>query len=187
MEWNDNNIIEIVNYINEELKKGRSQKDIEVNDFGVAERVIAKRLKRKGYKKVDNQWIYANDNSHTSATTDIKPVEKKDPVNELSIFNDDKMKNNLIDLVKNYDKIMTIVNQYDKVSDSPSYMANNEHFSGISIELPIDPKKDYRTTVRVNSVVWDQFTAFTDSHKEFTKKDLLSMALKEYINKYKKE
>ena len=187
MEWNVKDLDNIIQYINTELLNGRSQKDIEVNDFGVAERVIAKRLHRLHYKKINNQWIYANDNSHTSATADIKPIDKKDPVNELSIFNDDTMKNNLIDLVKNYDKIMTILNQYDKVSDSPSYMANNEHFNGISIELPIDPKKDYRTTVRVNSVVWDQFTAFTDSHKEFTKKDLLSMALKEYINKYNKE
>ena len=37
-------IEEVVEYINKELLKGRTMKDIEVNDFGVNERVIGKRL-----------------------------------------------------------------------------------------------------------------------------------------------
>ena len=60
--WNNdiNNIEEVVIYLNSELSKGRTQKDIEINDFKVNERVIAKRLISRGYKKIDNQYIKNN-------------------------------------------------------------------------------------------------------------------------------
>lgn len=45
---------EIIEYINAELLKGRTMKDIEENDFNVNERVITKRLARKNVKK--NRW-----------------------------------------------------------------------------------------------------------------------------------
>ena len=47
MIYEEMSIEEVVEYINKELLKGRTMKDIEVNDFGVNERVIGKRLARK--------------------------------------------------------------------------------------------------------------------------------------------
>ena len=61
--WNDkdsniteNDIENIIDYINEQLTKNRTMKDIEVNDFGVNERGIRKRLDRRGYKKIDGVY-----------------------------------------------------------------------------------------------------------------------------------
>lgn len=51
MIYEEMSIEEVVEYINKELLKGRTMKDIEVNDFGVNERVIGKRLARKNVKK----------------------------------------------------------------------------------------------------------------------------------------
>lgn len=56
MEWNKDNIDEIVEFINRELKTGRPMNNIELEEFGVNERVIHKRLLRIGYKKIDNQY-----------------------------------------------------------------------------------------------------------------------------------
>lgn len=61
MEWDNDNIDRMVSYINLELSKGRTMIDIENNEFGVNERVIHKRLTRKGYKKVDHIYIKAID------------------------------------------------------------------------------------------------------------------------------
>lgn len=61
MEWDNENIYRMVAYINSELSKGRTMIDIENNDFRVNERVIHKRLTRKGYRKVDNIYIKAID------------------------------------------------------------------------------------------------------------------------------
>ena len=49
----------------------------------------------------------------------------------------------------------------------------------------MENKTDFRATIRVNNVVWENFSDFTNKHKEFTKRDLISMALKEYMENHK--
>ena len=51
MEWVRENIVNIVEFINNELSKGRSMASIEREEFGVSERVIHKRLIRLNYKR----------------------------------------------------------------------------------------------------------------------------------------
>lgn len=70
---NSMDIREIAEHMNAELKKGRTQKDIEINDFGVNEKVVKNRLDRKGYKKINNQWILSN--NHESVNTTNKTTE----------------------------------------------------------------------------------------------------------------
>ena len=41
------------------------------------------------------------------------------------------------------------------------------------------------TSIRLYSDVWRQFKDFTETHKEYKSMDLVSMALLEYIEKYK--
>ena len=57
MEWNRNNLIKIVEFINKELNNGKPMVKIEKESFGENERVIHKRLIRLGYKKIDNQYV----------------------------------------------------------------------------------------------------------------------------------
>ena len=56
MEWNRDNIVNIVEFINNELSRGRTMVSIEKEEFGVSERVIHKRLIRLNYKRVNNQY-----------------------------------------------------------------------------------------------------------------------------------
>lgn len=196
-------INKIALYINAELSKGRTQKDIEINDFKVNERVIEKKLKRRGYKKINNQYVLENlnnkeyDNSNTLATTKEPKVisrlqednknkydnnmtivteDKYDNSNTL-VINDINIKNNLLELAKNYNKILRIIERYDKEYD--------KEYDSIVIELPVETIKDFRTSIRVNNIIWEQFNTFANEHKEFTKRDLLSQALKEYIENHK--
>lgn len=187
-----NNIGEVVVYLNNELAKGRTQKEIEINDFKVNERVIAKRLISRGYRKIDNQYIkYDNrgaeviktkteerDNNHIKVIEDSK--QEYDNSNTL-VIKQKEIQNKLIGLAKNYDKILKIIQEYDEQSDEQSDKNN----SNISIQLPMENKTDFRATIRVNNVVWENFSDFTNKHKEFTKRDLISMALKEYMENHK--
>jgi len=195
--WNGNldNIEQVEEYINIELKKGRSQKEIEINDFKVNQGVIKNRLNRRGYKKVDNQWVLPDKQYEEGNIKVISTLNKKYEDSNAKVFNiqetelkeydnnntlviaDEKIKNNLINLSKNYDKIMSIVQEYDKKYD--------KGYDSMVIELPIETIKDFRTSIRINNVIWEQFNKFSEEHKEFTKRDLLSMALKEYMDKYK--
>lgn len=194
-------------YINAELKKGRTQKEIEIIDFKVNERVIEKRLKRNGYKKINNQYIKPgniiaeqehtnilndsnkeNDTYINSMTTVIKNDKasnskdlRKYDNSMTTVIKNKKLEENLIDLLKNYDKLKNIINEYDKRYDKEYDREENK----IIVELPLENEKEFRTTIRVNKSIWTQFNNFSDNNKEFTKKDLLSMALKEYMEKYK--
>lgn len=192
--WNGdiNNIEEVVVYLNNELSKGRTQKEIEINDFKVNERVIAKRLTSRGYKKIDNQYIKyddsntrvikvdknKNDNSCTKVIEDNR--EEYDKSNTL-VINQKEIQNKLIGLAQNYDKILKIIQEYDQKYDAQY----DKEYERIVIELPIETKTDFRATVRVNNVIWEQFSDFSHNHKEFTKRDLISMALKEYMENHK--
>jgi len=58
-------------------------------------------------------------------------------------------------------------------------------------ELKVDEdmiNEEFKTTntIRVYSYVWEQFKDFADTYKEYKSMDLVSMALLEYIDKYKK-
>lgn len=193
--WNNdiNNIEEVVIYLNSELSKGRTQKDIEINDFKVNERVIAKRLISRGYKKIDNQYIKTNessikainnttisecDDSNTKVISNsYKEYDKSDTI----VIDKKEIQSKIIGLAQNYDKILEIIRAYDK-NDDVQYDKGNRD---IVISLPIETKTDFRATIRVNNIVWEQFSEFANAHKEFTKRDLISMALKEYIENHK--
>lgn len=192
--WNGdiNNIEEVIIYLNSELSKGRTQKDIEINDFKVNERVIAKRLTSRGYKRIDNQYIkYDKDNTKVINTNKnkhednhsivIKEDKKEYDNNNTIVINQTEIQNKLIGLAQNYDKILEIIQAYAK-NDDAQYDKNNRN---IVIHLPIETKADFRATIRVNNIVWEQFSEFANAHKEFTKRDLISMALSEYINNHK--
>ncbi len=81
---NTMDITKVAEHMNTELKKGRTQKDIETNDFGVNEKVVKNRLDRKGYKKVDNQWILKDT---TIETTKIIQNESIQEQQEKKAFN----------------------------------------------------------------------------------------------------
>ncbi|MCB2292339.1 hypothetical protein LGK95_02140 [Clostridium algoriphilum] len=58
-------------------------------------------------------------------------------------------------------------------------------------ELKIDEEMlsdEFKTTntIRLYTYVWDQFKSFTETYEEEKSMDLVSMALLEYIDKYKK-
>lgn len=189
--WNNdiNNIEEVVIYLNSELSKGRTQKDIEINDFKVNERVIAKRLISRGYKKIDNQYIKTNESSikainnttlsecDDSNTKVISNSYKEYDKSNTIVIDKKEIQSKIIGLAENYDKILKIIEQYDKKYD--------KEYDGIIVELPVETIKDFRTSIRVNNVVWEQFNEFVNNNKEFTKRDLISMALKEFIEKHK--
>lgn len=53
------------------------------------------------------------------------------------------------------------------------------------INISLENKEELRTSIRVNKEVWEEFELFSNRNKIYKKKDLLSMALKEYIENHK--
>ena len=140
-------------------------------------------MKRKGYILDGGKYKRAE------APVDV-PKDDKDNINVISkeeapnnmidVVPED-FKENMINLVNQYDKLQEIINWFSTKDDNVDVIEIN---TGIRIELPEAPIK--RTTIRVNEKVWNDFLDLADANSEFDKHSLLSMAIKEYVEKYKK-
>lgn len=180
MKWDISNIDNIVNFINLELDKGRTLADIERNDFEVNPSVISKRLGRLNYKRIDNKFIKLD--VRQPVRHDVISIEKVD-----ILENNNKMMtpSSIVINKENQEKLINIINRYDDIMDLLDNKQVNNFNNGIIIELPNEEgKKDTRATIRINKVIWERFNKFYDDNKAFSKKELLSQALKEFIEKY---
>lgn len=191
--WNNNNIDGVVEYINNELAKGRQQRLIEEQDFGVNEKVIVNRLKRRGYNKVDGRWVLGNPVKKEVSNTNVlhtSPVVKQpvivEPAKMGYVLDDKEALNKILSLANNHDRIIKLLDMYDKQYDGLSPLDFND--KDIVITLPTETKKDFRTSIRVNHIAWENFSEFCDKNiKAGSKKELLSMALIEYIKNHSRE
>lgn len=190
MEWKDENIERLVKEINIELKKGRSMKEIELEEFGVNERVIAKRLKRKGYIKKDNQYIISsekliqkdNKSINKSMNESITEVKQKDKValnkikgNDLS-YNELDI-NKLIELINLIEPIKEVIQEYNKSKNI------------IDIEptpqlQPIGVTEVKQKLFKIDVDILNRWDKFVLERKQFKVQDLVSLALDEFIKKY---
>lgn len=94
-----------------------------------------------------------------------------------AVINSD-MEQKLLNLIKYHDKLMDIVINFD---DNEITDINPKE---IIIKLPKDEDRSFRTTIRVNDVVWKRFKCFCEKNIDFAQKDLISMALVEYLSKF---
>lgn len=190
---------ELADYVNEQLKSGRNLTKIAKEDFGVNESTIRKRLTKDNmYKRTGNEYVrqcQTNEdekgelhNVRQSGRQVVTHTNTEQLNGNIKIISqtasqsvtrsiDNKKYNNLID---NYDIIMQMIEDYKKAKEHGS-----SSFNGLVVELPAEKKKDFRVTLRVNDVIYEAFKEFADANKQFTVKELVSQALKEFIDKYK--
>lgn len=194
MDINKLDIEQLVKYVNLELKKNSNLSVNKLCDnLEIKRSTLKTKLHKEKYFFDTNNRSYEKDKAAIAINDSMKGVIKNDDTNKNKDIspNDDTMKklisnndndmtfshqikSNLMELAKNYDKIMLLIDSDKNMND------------GITIELPVETKDNYRTTIRINNVVWENFREFCVKNKMFTQRDLLSMALTEYINKYKK-
>lgn len=126
-------------------------------------------------------YITFNDIKEKFADPEEEPKEIA-PININSIntevFTNDDI-SQLQEFISNYSIIMQMVEMFKQ---NNKINANNKN---IVIELPLEDDKAFKASYRVNKTVNEQFKEFCKEHKEFTTKDLLSQALKEFMDKYK--
>ncbi|HFL3653723.1 TPA: integrase [Clostridioides difficile] len=169
----------IVKYINDELISGKSLIKVSA-EVQTSESSIRKYLKKRCYKRINNRFIYVNEEG-------MQKVSEDDVSTQVKIVNQKKDSNTqkkLLLLADNYNEIIEMINWYNALENR-----NIEELSIQSKDIKIDlPSKNAkRTTIRIIEEVIDLFDEFCKEHSEFTKTDLMSMALLEYMNKYCEE
>ena len=176
-------IEDIVGYINEKLIELGSLKKI-ADTLQANESTIRKYLTSKGYKRVGDQFVLKDDmcnlREHTHdyhKIVGVNTTENKDVINLPDI------KENMIYISSEMDTLKDMI-QWFKTRDDKSNIGVIELREGIKIDLPEADIK--RTTIRINSKVWDMFNELVEENKPIDKHDIMGMALLGYINKYKK-
>lgn len=184
---NKDNIIEQVEYINKILrgkKKGFSR--IATEDFNITSENLLNQLKSFGYIKFKNQFVLQDEEQIVQevdivdegqsvgqdvvhSKSDVIVLPKKDNVLPLE-------KGNYKKLMSNFDVLMEMIEKYKKTNEVP--------VSDIVVQLPCESDKNYKTSIRIHKEVFEEFKLFCSKHKEFSQKELISMALLEYMNKY---
>lgn len=181
---NKDNILEQVEYINKILrgkKKGFTR--IATEDFNIASEELLNQLKSFGYSKVKNQFVLQDvgqvdiveegqsvRQDVVYSKTDVIVLPKKDNVVPVE-------KENYKKLMSNFDILMEMIEKYKKNNEIP--------VSDIVVQLPYESDKNYKASIRIHKEVFEEFKVFCSKHKEFSQKELISMALVEYMEKYK--
>ena len=175
-------------------------KILELQEQGVPRKEIQKIME---YKKLDYLNRYMNRKGYSldgelyikKDAPIIAPEEGvEDDKDNTSIINKEEAPENMVNLLPEgfKENMINLVNQYDKLQEMINWFNDKDNINntvievntGITIELPEAPIK--RTTIRVNEKVWNDFIDLAEANSEFDKHHLLSMALKEYVEKHKK-
>lgn len=191
MEWNVEKIEEIVEFINKELSTGRTMVNIEREDFRVNERVIHKRLVRKKYKKINNQYISIEDDSieekeskkskaNKSLTNVIQPTQSL----RMNEFNESDI-NSLKELITLVEPLKGVIQEYNKSLTSEKYIEVEP------IEVHIDRKNlsgiIKQVGFRVDETILEEWKEFIKNYDgEYKVQDLIGEALRQFIHKYSK-
>lgn len=174
--YEDYTIEENVQYINQMLEDGLSMKQIEEDHYNVAERVIVKRLLRRGYKRSSegNRLFVLVDSE--KATRKLNKANRK-PNKATNIFSDEEVQK-LKQLINNYDDIMYMCSKCNTT--------NTQHIHDIEDIQIIQTYNTKQKMFRVDVEVLERWSAFCEEYKHIKVQSLISSALLEYIEKYSK-
>lgn len=190
----------MITYLNYKLNEGQTVIRIR-EDLCIGEKKLQKIIKESGYKynQKSRQYILDND----SITKVIPKDEMYSDVIESDLVLDAQNKGNTLvipnDFEKQWNELISFKNNISAIQDDIQdviksykqgyYNGNTEVIEviqqdGITIREFKDDIK--ATTIKLHSESLDAWNKFCEKYKQYSKQDLHSMALEEYISKYDK-
>ena len=164
-----------IDYINNRLANGETVIRIR-EGLNIGEKSLQRLIKDSGYKY--NQKLKRYDKCV------IETLQNKEYYEDNTNIIPHNLKNDLIEIIQMKDDLKELIhnykNGYDKEHTSQVIEIVEE--KGIKINLP--ESEIVRSTFRVNKEVLDRWNLFCEENKEFSKTNLLSSSLLEYIEKY---
>ena len=178
MIYEDMTLDEIIKYINGELLKGRTMKDIEENDFYVNERVISKRLARKNVKKINGQFVL-NDGSKKPEI--IKKQVTAPVIDKISF-------NNSLDLMQNQEFLYLSkkVDMLEKAFKEMIYIqdSSKEVTKDLGLKIYYNEDKPIAKTIRLYKEVWDKIDKVKETLPHLSYQTVLNSLIDEITEKY---
>ena len=196
MDYKSMKLDDLAEYINLQLEKGRNFTEVATKDFSCNESTLRKRLTgKKLYKRIGNKYVRQcqteddkskNLNQINNVRQSVRHYVTDENMTQIisettsqSVTASPSDNEKFLRLISNYELIMQMLEDYKNTKN------NINRSNDLVVELPAETKKDFRITLRLNDVVYKEFKEFADRNKQFTVKELISQALKEFIQKYR--
>ncbi|HSQ89460.1 hypothetical protein [Romboutsia sp.] len=178
-----------VKYINELLEQGDSVDNIRMT-LGIGKNYIANTFNKYGYKLNRNINQYVNSNDVATNTTNVAIESNDKTINKPKKVINTNAKDNkykaLEEQIKALQKQIDIINSRLDTSD----IATNVSIDTTSILHSSIDGYDSKDTVnrnyRIYTDIHKEFTTFCKEHRQYKVQDIVSSAIKEYLDKYNK-
>lgn len=163
--------IELINSINIKLKEGHTVIRIR-EDLGIGEKALQKIVKSSGYK-------------YNPKLKQYTPIENKNEMvvldNTTSSLPKEQVK--ILDyLGENFDLLVEFMEKYKSTTQTTTESTTSYITIDLVDDKHLNPKPK---SIRINEFIYRDWQKFCDK-QHYSKMDLISMALKEYMEKYNK-
>lgn len=174
-----------IEYLNEKLSEGQTVIHIR-EDLGLGEKLLQKIVKENGYKYNQKEKRYYKHTTNilqgnVNHGTENLDLHYKDTTIVLQNYKDD-----LLEIVQAKKEIFEVINAfkennlyYKDTTNVIEVVASNE------IQIKDFNSEAKGTSFRVYGETLTKWKEFCNKHKKYNNQDLVSMALEEYIEKYK--
>ncbi|MBQ9013126.1 MAG: hypothetical protein IJ094_06120 [Bacilli bacterium] len=174
---------DMLNYINTELSNGK-QFDQVRKEIGFGDKVWKVIREARGiiYNQKTKQYISTTESTTVTTTKPTtKELEGVVVENNTNTLLTTEKANTLDYINNNINILMDIIDKYKATTQTTTESTTNY----ITIDL-IDDKhlKPKPKSIRINEFIYQEWQEFCDK-QHYSKMDLISMALKEYMEKYK--
>lgn len=157
--------------------------------LNISRTTLRNRFKKSGYEfcKYCNKYVKSEEHKCNTDRTQLNESIKsniKHNENTGILLSDDSIKKKFIWIMNNFNTLETIINERMQIEHSCNTNIIEVKHSEFLIDLP--DSKTHHTTIRINKVIWDEFNKLYNlKYKHLNKADILSMSLKQFIDKHK--
>lgn len=184
MDYDNMELNEVIDYINLELSKGRTMKDIEERDFNVSKGVITKRLNRKNYRKIDNKFT-SDDNikNTTNKTTKILHMKKNNTTRETTEILQSKSENDKTKKVFSSDELDRLERLLNLDIDALEKLIKENNTKNTTVSsIKIIDETTKVTSIRINQELYGKVKKYAkDNNIQLV--DIFSEMMMDYLQK----
>lgn len=183
-QFNKLEFIEKIEYLNNKLREGQTVIRIR-EDIGIGEKALQREIKANGYRynNKERQYIPTTETT-TKSTTEILPTiveEKNTSSGDTNTFVVPKQQQQILGyLESNFEVLQEFLEKYKSTTKSTTEITTNHIVINLVDDKHLNPKPK---SIRINEFVYQDWKKFCET-KHYSKQDLISMALKEYMEKY---
>lgn len=181
-----------IEWLNNKLLEGITVSEIR-DLLGVGEKALQKYIKSIAYKYDQKQKQYVlKDNQQGKSIA--KVVQNPISMDKCVDLNQQDNSSTLALQLKNseYQKFIHIMNTYDELQNQVQELLRKQELEDNIIDitppkLEINPMEGtiISKTYKFNSKVIDEFTQFCQDNKNYKVQDIISLALREFLDKYR--